>query len=262
MRQRGAFVPKKSLGQNFLVNPNVARRIVEACDLKPTDVILEIGAGKGALTHLIAGKVRSVIAVEKDDHLAGQLQKDFHGTNVTIVHADILEYPFEKIPDRVKIIGNLPYNIATPIIEKVFHYKKRVTGFYITVQLEYGQRIAARPHNKDYGSFSCFVQYHANPKILFKIKNASFQPVPKVQSCFLSMGLREKPSVFAKDEEFLFGVIRAAFGHRRKTIENSLSAILAKEKISALLQELKINPKLRAENLSLEDFARISNHMV
>lgn len=253
------FSPKKSLGQNFLINPAIIKRIIASCDLKPTDTILEIGPGKGALTHTISQHVESVIAIEKDNHLAGQLKQEFANTNVHIIHADILEHSFDTLPDNVKIIGNLPYNIATQIIEKVLNYRKKIYAFYMTVQLEYGQRVAAKPDNKSYGSFSCFVQYYADAKILFKIKNSAFQPIPKVQSCFLHLSMLKEPKYKAENENRLFGIIRACFGQRRKTIQNSLSSILDKNETPNLLQTLNINPKLRAENLSLEEYVRISN---
>jgi len=129
----------------------------------------------------------------------------------------------------------------------------------VTVQLEYGQRITAKPNSKSYGSFSCFVQYFADTKILFKIKNSAFRPVPKVQSCFLHLDLLKKPRYKANNEEHLFKIIRAGFGQRRKTVQNSLSSILGGKETPKLLQKLNINPKLRAENLSLEDYVRISN---
>lgn len=262
MNRRDPFSPKKSLGQNFLINPNVVERIMASCDLKPTDIVLEIGPGKGALTHPLSSRAKKIIAIEKDDHLAAQLKQTFKDTNVEIIHDDILKYPFDGLPNDVKIIGNLPYNIATPIIEKTLNHRQKFTTFYMTVQLEYGQRIAAKPNNKSYGSLSCFVQYFAEPKILFKIKNSSFQPIPKVQSCFLQLDLLKKPKHKAQDEDCLFRIIRACFSQRRKTVQNTLSTIIHKERTRELLQALDINPKLRAENISLEKYVQISNMAV
>ncbi len=260
MNKHALFFPKKSLGQNFLVNPNIVQRIITSCDLKPTDIVLEIGPGKGALTHGLSQQVKSIVAIEKDQLLADQLKKDFANTNVHIVHADILNHPFQKLPGSIKVIGNLPYNVVTPIIEKILDHRKKFCTFYLTVQLEYGQRLAAQPNSKSYGSFSCFVQYYADPKILFKISNSAFRPIPKVQSCFLRLNLLKKPKFKASNEDFLFKVIRACFGQRRKTIQNSLSGVMTdRKKIPCLLEALNIDPKLRAENLSLEDYVRICN---
>ena len=132
----------------------------------------------------------------------------------------------------------------------------------MTVQLEYGQRIAAQPGSKSYGSLSCFVQYYADAKILFKIKNTAFRPAPKVQSCFLRLSLLRTPKHKAQNEECLFKIIRAGFGQRRKTVQNSLTAVLRRERIGELLQAADIDPKLRAENISLEKYVRISNAAV
>lgn len=259
MNQKNLFTPKKSLGQNFLVNTNVAERIVDACHLEPDDTVLEIGPGKGALTRNLAQQCKNVLAIEKDKVLAEQLKMDFINSNVCVMNDDILEYPFDKLPNNIKIIGNLPYNIATPIIKKIIEYRKKFEKLYITVQLEYGQRIVAKPNTKSYGSFSCFVQYYMDPEILFKIRNSAFQPIPKVQSCFLRLDLLKQPRQKADNENFLFNMIRSCFEQRRKMISNSLGGTFDKEKIPRILEILKIDPKLRAENLSLEDYIRITN---
>ena len=253
------FFPKRSLGQNFLINPRIQERIIEACDLTKDDVVLEIGPGKGVLTRPLADRVKKVLAIEKDNYLAPQLEKEFAGTNVTIEHADVLKYPFEQLPAPMKAVGNLPYNIATPIIEKVLAFRHKFPVFYLTVQLEYGNRIVARPHSKEYGSLSCFVQYYAQAQKLFKIPPSAFRPAPKVDSCFLSLRMRPEPARKARDEEFLFKLIRACFSQRRKTLKNSLAVIYGKEKGEELLRNLNIDPMVRAEDLSLEDYVRLAN---
>ena len=253
------FLPKRSLGQNFLVNPHYQEKIIAACELDPEDVVLEIGPGKGVLTRPLAQGVRKVFAVEKDNYLAAQLEQEFAATNVTIEHADVLKYPFEQLPAPLKVVGNLPYNIATPIIEKVLKFRHKFPVFYMTVQLEYGNRIVAKPGSKDYGSLSCFVQYYAIAKKLFKIPPSAFKPAPKVESCFLSLHMRQTPALPARDDEFLFKLIRTCFSQRRKTIRNSLSAVYGKEKTEELLAELHIDSRLRAEDLSLEDYVRLAN---
>jgi 16S rRNA (adenine1518-N6/adenine1519-N6)-dimethyltransferase len=129
----------------------------------------------------------------------------------------------------------------------------------VTVQLEYGQRLTAKPDAKNYGAFSCFVQYYADTKMLFKIKNSSFYPAPKVQSCFCHLKLLKKPKYQVKSEDFLFKIIHACFEQRRKTVQNSLAGVIDKKNIPKLFETLRINPRLRAENLSLDDYARISN---
>lgn len=253
-----AFFPKRSLGQNFLVNPRIQERIIAACALEKSDVVLEIGPGKGVLTRPLAQRVKKVLAIEKDNFLAPQLEKEFAGTNVTIEHADVLKYSFEQLPAPMKVVGNLPYNIATPIIEKVLTFRHKFPVFYLTVQLEYGSRIVAKPGSKDYGSLSCFVQYYATARKLFKISPSAFCPAPKVDSCFLSLHMRTAPARNARDEEFLFKLIRACFSQRRKTIRNSLAVVYGREDTEKILAELHIDPRLRAEDLSLEDYVRLA----
>lgn len=260
MRYRFPYA-KKSLGQHFLVNGRVRDRILGACDLRKEDLVLEIGPGTGILTEGIAAKVCRVFAVEKDDRLARDLERRWAGTNVFVLHADVLEYPFEKLPDGLKIIGNLPYNIATPIIEKVFRYREKFRVFYMTVQWEYGTRMAAGPHSRDYGALSCFVQYYADVQKLFKIPPTAFRPAPKVQSCFLRLDIKENPYRPAESEEWLFKVVRACFNQRRKTIQNSLSSLLPKKEMDVILQELAIDGRLRAEDIGLEDYIRLANRM-
>jgi 16S rRNA (adenine1518-N6/adenine1519-N6)-dimethyltransferase len=255
------FIPRKSLGQNFLINPHVVDRVVAACEVKPADIILEIGPGKGALTYGLSRHARRVIAVEKDIVLARKLRDDFNQTNVTVVQEDILKFPFEDLGPETKIIGNLPYNIATPIITKALRHRDHFGSFYMTVQWEYARRMAAEPNSENYGSFSCFTQYYADIKILFKINSSAFSPVPKVQSCFLRLLPLKVPRCEAKDEGLLFQVIRSCFGQRRKMIQNSLSAAVDQPGALDILQSLNIDPKLRAENLSLEDYVKISDRV-
>ena len=253
------FTPKKTLAQNFLINESIIEKIINFCDLKSNDTVLEIGPGKGALTYKIAKQVKEVIAVEKDEHLAQHLQKEFENTNVRVICADILNYPLNELPPNTKVIGNLPYNAATPIITKILEHKNLFREMYITVQLEYGGRLAAKPHTKSYGAFSCFVQYHTNPKILMKIRNSAFQPIPKVQSCFLHLEIPKKPKYTVKNKAFLFKIIQTCFKQRRKKINNSLAGILNKKEIPQLLDNLNIDQKLRAENIGLEQYVQIAN---
>ena len=251
--------PKKHLGQNFLIDHNVRQRIIEACALKKTDTILEIGPGKGTLTELIAPQVQRVIAVETDEGLSQGLREKFARTNVTIVHQDILDYPFDELKGTAKAVGNLPYNIATAIIEKFLLHRHLFSTFYLMIQWEVGLRLTAKPDTKDYGSLSCFVQYYVQPKILFKIKNTAFKPVPKVQSCFMELKMLSQPLLQAVDEALLFKITRLAFQQRRKTLPNTLSSLMDKNQLSEVMERLKISPKARAEDLSLRDFILLSN---
>ncbi len=250
---------KKNLGQNFLISTRIQQKIIKACHIDENDIILEIGPGKGALTEDLAYASKELIAIEKDKRFVNQLRNKFPSESVTIIHGDILKYQIPKSDTKYKIVGNLPYNISSPIIEKMLEQRDRFDSFFMTVQLEFGRRLAAQPNTKDYGSLSCFVQYYCEIDLLFRIKNTAFSPIPKVESVFLKMKPLKKPLVAVKDEEYLFRLIRCAFAQRRKTIVNSLGHFIEKSRCTELLNSLSLNPKSRAENLSLEDYGKLAN---
>ncbi len=250
---------KKQFGQNFLTDKLIKDRIIRECHLTEEDTILEIGPGQGAITELIAPRVKKLIAVETDKDLIAPLKEKLEGSNVELIHQDILTFDLNTLPDHVKIISNLPYNIATPIIENVILHKHKFTDFYMTVQLEYGKRLTAQPNSKSYGSLSCFIDYHTQTEILFRISNKAFTPQPKVQSCFCRMHLLPKPKTAANDEKLLFQIIKSAFAGRRKTIINSMGTLIDKDKLKDVLTNIGIDAKTRAENLSLDDYIAITN---
>ncbi|MDO8580645.1 MAG: 16S rRNA (adenine(1518)-N(6)/adenine(1519)-N(6))-dimethyltransferase RsmA [Candidatus Omnitrophota bacterium] len=253
--------PRKWLSQNFLKDPNIIRKIMEACDLKKDDRIFEIGPGKGALTKELIPSVESITAVEKDSRLAQHLQTQFFNTNLTVINNDILEFPFESLVAPMKGIGNLPYHIASPIIERIMIHRKKFSVFYMTVQLEHGLRMIAQPSSRDYSAFSCFVQYYAQAEKLFTIRNTSFDPAPKVQSCFLKLLFRKNPVTPAADEDFLFSVIHTAFQQRRKTILNALQRLADKSTLQGIFIQCQIPGQARAENLDLKQFVDLSNRL-
>ncbi len=177
--------PNKSLGQNFLVDERIQQKIVNTCLLKVDDTVLEIGPGKGAITARILPLVKRLVVVEKDRQLVSFLKENFLEPQLEIVEGDFLKMDISSLGNNLIIVGNIPYYISTPIIEKILANKDKIQRAYLTVQLEFGQRLGAMPGNKDYGSLSCFVQYHADVKVLFKISPGSFHPQPKVHSCFV-----------------------------------------------------------------------------
>ncbi|HNQ50753.1 MAG TPA: 16S rRNA (adenine(1518)-N(6)/adenine(1519)-N(6))-dimethyltransferase RsmA [Candidatus Omnitrophota bacterium] len=256
--------PKKSLGQNFLQDPNIRRKIIAACDLSERDTVVEIGPGQGALTELIAPKVKRLIAVEVDRALSAELSGRFQGDpRVTVINADFLKYDLSAVSippsHKLKVVGNIPYYITSPIIEHLFSFRNRISAIYLTVQKEFGQRIIAKPGTAHYGAFSCFVQYYAEPKIEFIIKRTCFFPAPAVDSCFLKLTVRPEPPAAVIDETLFFKVIRASFQKRRKTLGNCLKAIVPDGALTALLSGCNIDPRIRGEELGLPEFARISN---
>jgi len=257
--------PKKSLGQNFLFDKNIREKIIRSCDLGAEDIVLEIGSGTGILTSRLAEHVKQIFAVEIDKNLHGFLEENLKNCgNCSLIKGDILKLDINKflkeqgITRKIKVIGNIPYYISSPIIEYLIKYRGNLDSVFLTVQKEFGRRMAASPGSKDYSSFSCFVQYYALTKILFEIKRGSFRPEPKVDSVFLKLKLRETPAVKVEDEELFFKLIRSAFGQRRKTLRNSLESLTGKETLENFFKESGLNRNARPETLSLDNFALMS----
>lgn len=256
--------PKKSLGQNFLIDKNIRNKIINACGFRSCDTVLEIGSGRGELTALIAKEAGSVIATEIDSELCKLLKSSLGDhPNIEIINRDILKFNLGIHSGikgkKIKVVGNIPYYISSPIIEHLLKFKDKIETIFITVQKEFGKRVNAKPGSKDYGSFSCFVQYYASSKILFIIKKNSFYPAPKVDSCFLRLDILDKISYPVKDEKYFFSLIRAAFNKRRKTLKNSLCGFVTRQKLELFFSSYKINPNIRPDDLSLSDFANLSN---
>jgi 16S rRNA (adenine1518-N6/adenine1519-N6)-dimethyltransferase len=262
------ITPKKFLGQNFLVDRDVVEDIITVCGFKNLDWVMEIGAGLGALTRRLAREVKHVIAIEKDRGVCLALNDILKGFgNVRTVCDDFLELDLGSVlvegPSKVKAIGNLPYYITTPIIERLIENRNNFETVFVMVQKEVAERICAGPGGKDYGSLSVYAQFYSRPRILLEINRHSFYPQPEVDSSFLELDLLPRPSVKVNDESRFFAVVKAGFGQRRKTLLNSLlssEAIdLDKPALSALLMRLGIDPGIRAERLSLPQFAAISD---
>ena len=261
------ILPKKSLGQNFLIDQNIRRKIVASLDLGPSDIVLEIGAGKGELTGLIAQKAGKIYALEIDRRLLTGLRESFAGSdNIQVIDQDILKLDLgcfiknNKIKGKLKAFGNIPYYISSPIIEHLLKFRGQLSAIFITVQKEFAVRLASPPGSKEYGSFSCFAQYYTEPKILFHISRNCFKPSPKVDSSFLELKMREEPAVKVSDEEIFFKIIRTAFNQRRKTLRNSLSGIISERSLNEFFAKSGLESGVRPERLSLHDFALLANH--
>lgn len=256
--------PKKRLGQNFLTDKNIQAKLISAYELKKSDQVLEIGAGYGDLTNLIASFAGRVYALEIDPELCGILKENTKThPNVKIINEDILKFNirkyFGKLRDKIKVVGNIPYYITTPIIEHMFEYRNKIATIFITTQREFAERITALSGSKKYGSLTCFVQYYAEPKILFSIKKNSFVPAPKVDSCLIRLKIREVPAVKVMDEQLFFKIVRGAFNQRRKTLRNSLASIVKPEQLFLYFIMHNIDPNIRPEDLNLPDFANLAN---
>ncbi len=253
------FFAKKRLGQNFLVDKRVINRIVNACELSIDEDIFEIGPGTGALTREFAPQVRRIIAIEADRQLVEKLKAEFAPDKLEIYCGDFLRFDLSRIPRPIKAVGNLPYYISSPIIARVLDQKHIFSALFMTAQLEFGERLVAHPGGKDYGALSVLVQFYANTKLLFNIGSRSFRPVPKVNSCFIRMDLRDKPAVEVKNTRFFEQVVRSGFSQRRKNLLNALATLGPKDVLARVFVKAGISPQARAESLSMDDFARLSD---
>jgi len=263
------FRPKKSLGQHFLVNRRIIQKIVHLAGFQSSDLVLEIGPGKGSLTVPIARQVRHIVAVEKDSDLTLLLEKRLYKsgiTNVTLVNKDVLKWDFQEMDfaplSKFIVIGNLPYNISSPFLEKFLQNRERFTRAVLMFQLEVGRRITASPGGKAYGAMSLLVQYHAHPKVLIDVPKTAFHPRPKVDSVVVSLDFESScPRDTGVDEYSFRQVVKGAFAHRRKMLLNSLSGAPSSYKRDVLLKAMKkceIDPKRRAETLDMNEFLCLS----
>jgi 16S rRNA (adenine1518-N6/adenine1519-N6)-dimethyltransferase len=264
LAERG-LAPRKRLGQNFLVREDLADRIVEHCHLREDDVAVEIGPGAGALTPRLAQRVRRLVAVEKDAGLAALLREEHHEhPRIEIVEGDFLEYDLVALAARegvarLAVVGNIPYNVTTPILERLFEQRAAVRSAVLLVQKEYAERLAAAAGSPAYGSLMLFARYHALLEPLMTIRPSAFWPRPEVDSMLVRFFLREHAPVEAP-EALLFRIIRGAFQMRRKTLANTMEASLAlvRDDVERLCRIAGIDGRRRGETLTLEEYARLA----
>lgn len=256
------FKPRKRFGQNFLRDTQIIADILTVIDPKPSDRLIEIGPGLGALTKELLLKVEHLDVIEIDQDLAAQLEEKFKEYPLTIHLQDVLHFDFGKwqalLPDqKIRVVGNLPYNISTPLLFHLIQVASVIEDMHFMLQKEVVDRITAEKDNKDYGRLSVMVQYFCHPIKLFEVPPKAFFPAPKVTSAFLRLipkdPLEPKASNFALFKE----IVNASFQHRRKTLQNTLKHYLTSEE----LKHLHIDGQARAENLSLKDFVSISQYV-
>ena len=253
----------KKLGQNFLIDENVVHQIVAAAELSEADTVLEVGPGIGTLTQGLAESKARVVAVELDTRLLPVLATTLNGyDNVRVVHGDILKVNImeEVGAPSFKVCANLPYYITTPIIFALLEKRLPMERLVAMVQKEVAERMAAQPGGKEYGALSVAIQYYTEPKIAFIVPPTSFIPAPAVDSAVIVCKRREKPPVEVCDEGLFFRVVKAAFSLRRKMLSNSLKNMgIMSEQVAKWLELAGVDGKRRAETLSLEDFAKLTN---
>lgn len=256
------FRPAKWLGQNFLQDKDILKRIIESCALEPTEDVVEIGPGHGALTREIVPRVRTVIAVEMDSRLAEELHQELVPKGLVLHHADILSLDLAALVSQpVKVIGNIPYNISTPIVEKMVREKALVSSLYLTVQYEFAKRLIAPVGTRDRSALTCLLEFFADTRILFRISNRSFRPIPTVESCFLRIDFRRTPLVVLKDEAHFLMLVKSAFGQRRKMLTNALQSRFPRERLFAALDQAGVKRNARPEDLCSKDYAVLSNYL-
>jgi 16S rRNA (adenine1518-N6/adenine1519-N6)-dimethyltransferase len=249
-------------GQVFLTDRRVIGRIMSALALGPDDAVLEIGPGPGTMTELLAERAAKLWAVEVDAKLVAGLRERFVGfENVEVIEADILTVKIDSLcaaagRDRIRVFGNLPYYITSPILLRLFEFHTRIADIVVMVQREVAERMVAKPGSKDYGLLSVTCQYYTEPRMLFSIPPQAFRPAPKVHSALVEMRvapMREKLGI--EDETSFWRLVQAAFGQRRKTLANNWKGRCEAERLREAMADLGIDPRTRAETLGLEEFA-------
>ena len=260
----------KSLGQNFLVDSAALDTIIDASDVNKDDVVLEIGTGIGTLTQRLCQNVKKVIAVEIDSSLIPILEETLEGyDNYEIINQDILKTDISKLLEQrnitqsIKVVANLPYYITTAIILKLLEENINLDLMVLMLQKEVADRLNAKKSTKDYGSLSIAVQFYCDTDIVDTIYKESFIPAPKVDSSVIRLTKRKEKKYIVKDEQLYFKLVRASFAKRRKTIINSILGyedFTDKEKILKALELSELDPKIRGEALSLDEFARLADN--
>lgn len=258
------FKFSKSLGQNFLVDDSVLNDIVNGAEVNNEDYVIEIGPGVGTLTAQLLMKAKRVTAIELDNDLIPILQSELgEYENFDLIHNDALKVDFNALigdEQSVKLVANLPYYVTTPIILKLLKDGYNFKSLTIMIQKEVAERMNAEPNCKEYGALSVLVQYYCNTSIVRKVPPTCFMPRPKVESIVIKLDRLEKPRVEAKDPKLMFELVRAGFNMRRKTLWNAAKTLkLEKEKLEEAFNNSGIDPKRRAETLTLEEFAILSD---
>lgn len=262
--RESAFRPKKSLGQNFLIHERVIESVLRLLDLAPDDQVVEIGPGLGFLTRRLIERAAKVWAVEIDSALVERLRRaEFAAdTKLELIHGDILEIALpDSLPGRkVKLAGNLPYSISTPVLFRIFDWREHFSTLVLMVQKEVADRMASAPGTKDYGSLSIWCQVHGRVAEKVSVSPEAFFPRPKVRSTVLKIELYDQPRIQDEELVLLRGLVRAAFGQRRKTLGNALCTWLkgGRMEIENFLRSQAIDPQRRGETLSVDEFIKLA----
>ena len=258
------FKFSKSLGQNFLIDDSVLTDIVEGAEVNDKDFVIEIGPGVGTLTAKLLMKAKRVTSIELDNDLIPILQEELgEHENFNLIHNDALKVDFNELigdEESVKLVANLPYYVTTPIIVKLLKDGYNFKSLTIMIQKEVAERIDAKPNCKEYGALSVLVQYYCDTSIVRRVAPSCFIPRPKVESIVIRLDRLGEPRVKTKDEKIMFELVRAGFNMRRKTLWNAAKAFgLSKEKLEEAFEKSGIDPKRRAETLSIQEFSDLAD---
>ena len=268
--QRHGFTFSKALGQNFLVNPSVCPRIAEMGNAKAGFGVIEIGTGVGVLTNELAKRADKVVAIEIDERLIPVLEETLaEHDNVKIINADVMKVDLHKLIEEefdgleVAVCANLPYYITSPILMMLLEQRLRIRSVTVMVQKEAGTRLCAPVGSRDMGAVTVAVNYFSKPKILFNVSRGSFMPAPNVDSCVVRFDINEQTPAGVTDEAFFFRMVKAAFSQRRKTLVNSVSSGLGKEKavISKAVENCGLKPAVRPEELTMDELVKFSEEL-
>ena len=250
------FKPLKKFGQNYLKDKNILRKIAEEMNILEEDVVVEIGPGTGALTEFLVEKCKNIFAVEIDSRVVADLQTRF--PSVQVIQKDFLKFDlqtiFSKENKRLRVVGNIPYNITSPILFKLIESHAIISDAVLMMQLEVAQRILSKPNSKEYGILSAFINAYAKPELLFKVSPNVFYPKPKVFSAVMRFTLIDNVAI--ADDKIYLQLIKAAFSKRRKTLKNCFADTIFE---TLDLKECGIDPIQRAETLSIENFITLAN---
>lgn len=260
---------KKSLGQNFIIDVNILKKIIKKAEVDEETIVIEIGPGIGALTEQLAQTAKHVYAFEIDQRFIGVLQQELNPyENITIFNEDILEANLDALiqdveGEKIKVVSNLPYYVTTPILMKLLTDELPISSYTVMMQKEVAERMAAKPSTKEYGSLSIAVQFYTTSEIVMSVSPSCFMPQPNVESAILKLTKREQPIVDVLDRALFFEIVKASFEQRRKTIKNNLGRHfkerLGKDELEVIFQKSSIDPTRRGESLSIKEFASLAN---
>jgi 16S rRNA (adenine1518-N6/adenine1519-N6)-dimethyltransferase len=254
---------RRRLGQHFLIDRNIVRKMVAVAAIQPHETVLEIGPGRGILTQALCEQARHVLAIELDRSLGPVLEAALATCpNVEIHFQDALRFPFATVPSGTVVVANLPYSVSSPLLFRLLDVHDRFDRIVVMLQTEVARRLVAPPGTKDYGVLSVLTQYRASPSLAFSVSPECFRPRPSVQSTVVVLKIRREPLVSVVDEALFIRVVRAAFAHRRKTLYNSLrdEGFLAAE-VAHAMAAAGLRPLSRAEALTLGEFATLANEL-